>query len=148
MRVFERPARRLQVKEYIKEEKLDGIGLLETIKESLTIGILQTGYHSVHASSQDKEHDVHPRAATCPAALDPVSLPRWAPTLPRTPQLQTSPPCRGGLQRHHVSHSPGPCLPNEEGSDAAACPMTLDLTSQPRRAPALPHVPQLRTPPP
>jgi hypothetical protein len=87
MRVFERPARRLQVKEYIKEEKLDGIGLLETIKESLTIGTLQTGYHSVHASSQDKEHDVHPRAVTCPAALDPVSLPRWAPTLPRTLQL-------------------------------------------------------------
>jgi hypothetical protein len=32
MRGFERPARRTQVKEYIREEKLDGIGLPETIR--------------------------------------------------------------------------------------------------------------------
>jgi hypothetical protein len=48
---------------------------------------------------------------------------------PRIPQLRTSPPCRGGLQRCHVSHGSGLCL--------------LE-----RRAPALPRVPQLRTSPP
>jgi hypothetical protein len=36
MRDFERPARRTQVKEYMKKENLDGIGLLETIRESFT----------------------------------------------------------------------------------------------------------------
>jgi hypothetical protein len=36
MRGFQRPARRAQVKDYIKDEKLDSIGLLETIRESFT----------------------------------------------------------------------------------------------------------------
>jgi hypothetical protein len=36
MRGLGRPARIIQVKEFTKEEKLDGIGLLETIKRSFT----------------------------------------------------------------------------------------------------------------
>jgi hypothetical protein len=39
------------------------------------------------ASSQDKEQDVLPRAIMCPAALDPTSLMRRAPALPRAQQL-------------------------------------------------------------
>jgi hypothetical protein len=35
------------------------------------------------------------------------------------------PPCRGGLRRHHVSDSSGPCLSTEESSDAATCPVAL-----------------------
>jgi hypothetical protein len=48
-----------------------------------SVGILQTGYPRIQASSQDKEHGVHPCATTCPTALDPTSLPRWALALPR-----------------------------------------------------------------
>jgi hypothetical protein len=36
MRGFGRPTRRTQVKKYMKKENLDGIGLLETIRESFT----------------------------------------------------------------------------------------------------------------
>jgi hypothetical protein len=36
MRGFGRPARRTQVKEYMRGESLDDIGLLETIRESFT----------------------------------------------------------------------------------------------------------------
>jgi hypothetical protein len=88
---------------------------------------------------------MHPHAATSHAAPDPVSLPRWAPALPHTPQLQISPPCRNGLRCRQVSHGPGPCLPTEEGSDTVACPMVPDLASLPRRAPVLPRVPRLWT---
>jgi hypothetical protein len=63
-------------------------------------------------------------AATCPAASDPASLFRWAPTLPRAPRLRTSLPRKGGLRRCHVPHGFGLCLP--EG-----------------RAPVPPRVPQL-----
>jgi hypothetical protein len=51
-----------------------------------------------------------PCATTCPAALDLTSLPR-------------------GLQRCHVSHSPGPHLPTKVGSSAAMHPVAPDLTS-------------------
>jgi hypothetical protein len=34
------------------------------------VGILQTGYLCIQASSQDKEQDMHPRAATYPVAPD------------------------------------------------------------------------------
>jgi hypothetical protein len=44
-------------------------------------------------------------AATCPVALDPVSLLGRAPGLPRVPRHRTLPPCSGGLRRCHVSCS-------------------------------------------
>jgi hypothetical protein len=46
-----------------------------------------------------------------------------------------------------VSYGSGPRLSTEVGSNAATCPMTLDLTSQLRWAPALPHVLWLQTSP-
>jgi hypothetical protein len=105
------------------------------------VGTLQTGYPRIQASSQDKEQGVHPRAAICFAAPDLT-------------------PCRRDLRRCRVSCSSEPRLPTEAGSDDATCPTAPDLTSlprwapvsglssQPRRAPALPRVPRLRTPPP
>jgi hypothetical protein len=72
---------------------------------------------------------VHPHTATQAVVLDHTSLQRWAPEPPRVPRPRTSPPCRGGLRRCHVSHGSRLCLPE-------------------RRAPTLPRVPQLRTSPP
>jgi hypothetical protein len=65
---------------------------------------------------------VHPCTATCPVAPNSASLPRRAPVLPRVPRLRTPPPCSGGLQCYHVSHSSGPRLPTEAASGAATCP--------------------------
>jgi hypothetical protein len=42
--------------------------------------------------------------------------------LPRVPQPQTSPPCRGGLRHRHVSHGPRPHLLAEVSSGAATYP--------------------------
>jgi hypothetical protein len=69
-----------------------------------TIGTLQTRYLRVQDSRQDKEHGVHPRAATCPTAPDPTSMLRWAPVPPRAPRLWTSLPRKGGLRHCHVPH--------------------------------------------
>jgi hypothetical protein len=82
---------------------------------------------------------MHPLTAMCSSAPDLTSLPRWAPALPRVPQLPTSPPCRGGLRRCHVFLSSGPRLPAEVGSGAATWPWP-HLPE--RRAPVLPHAPQ------
>jgi hypothetical protein len=49
--------------------------------------------------------------------------------------------------RYHVSRSSGPCLPALEGSGATMCFVAPDLASLLRRAPVLPRVPWLRTPP-
>jgi hypothetical protein len=50
--------------------------------------------------------------------------------------------------RCHISCSFRPHLPAEVGSDATTCPMALDIASLLRWAPALSHVPRLRTLPP
>jgi hypothetical protein len=87
-------------------------------------------------------------AATCRTALDPVSLLGRAPVLSRVARLRTPPPCSVGLQCCHVPHGFGPRLPAREGSSAATCHMTSDLTTLLGRAPILPRVTRLRTPPP
>jgi hypothetical protein len=107
-------------------------------------------------------------------APDLASQLRWAPALLRVLWLQTSPPSWGGLRRCHVSNGSGPrllwlwtsplgwgglqrCqmfygsgsrLSAKVGSDAATCPMPLDLTSQLRWTPTLPYVIWLQTSPP
>jgi hypothetical protein len=81
-------------------------------------------------------HDTGPRlltregsgAAMCPTASDPASLLGRTPTLPRVPWHRILPPCSGGLRRCHVSHSTGPRLPTQEGSDATTCPAALWAT--------------------
>jgi hypothetical protein len=47
-----------------------------------------------------------------------------------------------------VPYSTGPCLPTDVWSGASTCPVDLDPTSLIGRAPALPRVLWLRTPPP
>jgi hypothetical protein len=79
-------------------------------------------------------------AAMCPMASNPASLSRWVPVLPCALWLWTPSPCRGGLRCCHVSSGSGPHLPIEVGSDAAACPIAMDLASRPRRVPVLSHV--------
>jgi hypothetical protein len=81
-------------------------------------------------------------------ASNPAFLLGWASVLSRVPLLRTPPPCRGAVRRCHVLRSSQPHLPTWEGSSAAICPAALDLISIHGRAPALPRVPQLRTPPP
>jgi hypothetical protein len=48
----------------------------------------------------------------------------------------------------HMPCGSGPCLPTKAGSNATTCPSAPDPASLLRRAPALPRVPQLWTPPP
>jgi hypothetical protein len=86
---------------------------------------------------------VLPYTVTCHIVLDLPSLLRRASVLPRIPQLQTSSFCREGLRCCHVSSGIGPRLPIEEGSDAATCPVALDLVSPLRRAPVLSCVQRL-----
>jgi hypothetical protein len=88
---------------------------------------------------------VLPCIVTCLAAPDPASLSRQALALPRTPRLQTPPPCSGGFQSCHVSHGSKPRLPAREGSDAATCLTAPDPVSLLERAPVLLHVTWLRT---
>jgi hypothetical protein len=65
-------------------------------------------------------------ASTCLVALDPASLLRRAPALPRTPWLWTLPPCSGGLRHHHVPRGFKLCLLAREGSNVATCPVDLN----------------------
>jgi hypothetical protein len=88
--------------------------------------------------------EVGSSATTCPMALDLTSRLRWALALPCVLWLWTSPPAWGGLGRYHVPYGSEPHLPAEAGSNAAKCPMALDLASRLRWAPALPHIPRLR----
>jgi hypothetical protein len=67
---------------------------------------------------------------------------------PRVLQPRTSLSYRGGLRCSHVSRGPGPRLLSKLSSGAATCSSAPDLTSLPRWAPTLPHVPWLRTLPP
>jgi hypothetical protein len=66
-------------------------------------------------------------AATCSSAPDLASLPRWAPALPRVPEIWALPP-------------------REESSGDATCSSALDLVSLSRWAPALPCDPDLASP--
>jgi hypothetical protein len=75
--------------------------------------------------------------ATCPVAPNPASLLTRAPTLPRIPRHQTSPPYSGGLWHCHVSYGNESCLPAWEGSSVATCPTTPDPASLLGRAPTL-----------
>jgi hypothetical protein len=87
-------------------------------------------------------------AAMCLVALDPVSLLRRAPALPRIPCLQILPHCSEGLRHCHVSHGSRSCLPAREGSDAATCPTAPDHASLIGMALALARVPRLWIRPP
>jgi hypothetical protein len=91
---------------------------------------------------------VRPRTVTCPAAPDPASLLRRALALPRVSRFRTPPPCSGGLWCCHVSHGFRPRLPAREGSCAATCHTVPDPAFLLGRAPVLPCVTWLRTPPP
>jgi hypothetical protein len=101
-----------------------------------------------------------------PVAQDPASQLGRAPALPCAPRHRILPSCSGGLRRCQVSHGTGsrlptlegsgaamcptggPCLTAREGSIATTCPTALDLASLLAWAPALPHVPRHRIPPP
>jgi hypothetical protein len=87
-------------------------------------------------------------AVTCCTTPDPTSLLGRAPVLSRVARLRTPPPCSVGLQCYHVPHGFGPRLPARKGSSATTCHMTSDLTTLLWRAPILPRVTRLRTPPP
>jgi hypothetical protein len=87
-------------------------------------------------------------AVTCCTTPDPTSLLGRAPVLSRVARLRTPPPCSVGLQCCHVPHGFRPRLPARKGSSATTCHMTSDLTTLLGRAPILPRVTRLRTPPP
>jgi hypothetical protein len=91
---------------------------------------------------------MHPHTVTCSAALDPASLSRRAPALSCAPRLWTPPPAQEGSGVATCHTVPDPRLPDREGSSAATCHMTPDPASRLERAPVLPRVIQLRTPPP
>jgi hypothetical protein len=79
-----------------------------------TSPLYQGGLWHCHVSRSPRPHpqtEVGSCATTCPAAPDLSPLPRWALALPRVREPWTSPPCRGGLRRFHVSHSSGLYLP-------------------------------------
>jgi hypothetical protein len=82
----------------------------------------------------------------------PGSLQLLVPCGPGTPayKLQRTATQRAGhaFVHRHIACSAGSHLPAREGSDAAMCPVASDPASQLGRAPALPHVPHLRTLPP
>jgi hypothetical protein len=82
--------------------------------------------------------------ATSPVALDLASLPRWAPARPHIPWPRTSSPCRGGLQRCHMSCGPRSHILADVRSDTSTCPLALNLTFLPMWALDLPHVLWLR----
>jgi hypothetical protein len=86
-------------------------------------------YHVSYGPGPPLLIEVGSSAATCPTAPDLTYLPRWAPTLSRVPRSRTSPPCRGGLQRCHVSYGPGPRFLAEVSSGAATCPVAPDPAS-------------------
>jgi hypothetical protein len=86
---------------------------------------LKIGYPFIQALSQT-------RSMTCIHA-PPHKLYIW-----------TTPPCRGGLQRHHVSHDPVLRLLVEVSSATPTCPSAPVLASLTRWAPVLTCVPWLR----
>jgi hypothetical protein len=65
--------------------------------------------------------EVDSGATTRLMALNPTSMLRRAPVLSCVSQLQTSPPCRGGLRCYHASYGSGPRLPVGECSSTAMC---------------------------
>jgi hypothetical protein len=94
----------------------------DVLMQIKSVSTLQTGYHCVQASSQDKEQGVHLCAATCPTAPDLASLLRRAPTLPCVPWLWAPPPWRGGLRLCLMFHGSRLHLLIEVGSGATTSP--------------------------
>jgi hypothetical protein len=102
------------------------LAVLPLLVYVLCVGTLQTGYFRVHTSRQDKKQDMHPRAVTCPTALDLHS-------------------CQGGQRRCHVPYSSEPRFSAEVGSDDATCLVASDHASRLRWALILPRVLRLWT---
>jgi hypothetical protein len=75
----------------IRQERVEASNSCARILIFGSVGILQTGYSCVQASSQDKGQGVHPHVATRPVAPDLVQPQWWAPMLPRVAQLRTLP---------------------------------------------------------
>jgi hypothetical protein len=93
------------------------------------VSTLQTGYHHIPASSQEKGQGVRLRTAMCPTALNPASL-------------------EGGPRSCHTSRGFGPRLPTREGSGAVMRHVAPEPLSLLARAPLLPRFLRLRTQPP
>jgi hypothetical protein len=68
--------------------------------------------------------------------------------LPRVSRFRIRSPCSVGLQCCQVFRDSRSCLPAQEGSGAATCPVAPDPASLLRRAPTLPRVLRHRPPPP
>jgi hypothetical protein len=80
------------------------------------------------------------RATMCPMTMDLISLLRRAPGTPCVPQLQTPPPCTGGLRGYHVSHYPWETNKEVFGYNGQATRLTcyrgvLTQTEAPARCP-------------
>jgi hypothetical protein len=98
--------------------------------------------HVPYSSRPYLATEVGSGTATCPKAPDLSSRLRWYPALLCVQRLWTSPPCRDGLRRCHVSNGSAPHLSTEVGSNTATCPMAPDPTSQSGRVPMLPRIPR------
>jgi hypothetical protein len=70
-----------------------GFATSHEVGPGASVDTLKTRYPRIHALSQDKLQDMHPRTATQAVASDHTSLQRWAPEPPRVLQPRTSPPC-------------------------------------------------------
>jgi hypothetical protein len=68
-----------------------------------TVHTLQTGYHRVQASCQDKGQDMRPHAATCPAAPEPAYLLMEGFGATTCPRISDPPLHLGGLRHCHMS---------------------------------------------
>jgi hypothetical protein len=78
------------------------------------------------------------RSGTCTYKLQvKISSRTCIHVLPRALRLWISPPCQGGLWCCHVFYGSRPRFPIEVDSCAATCPVTLNLASRLRWAPAL-----------
>jgi hypothetical protein len=112
------------------------------------VSTLQIGYPHEQALSQDKESDVHPRAATYPAVPDPTSLLRWALGLSCVQWLQIPPPCVRRALAPPCAQWLWTLAPAREGSSVVTCVMTPDPATPLERALTLPHVLWLQALPP
>jgi hypothetical protein len=84
----------------------------------------KTYYHMSYSSESLLPARQGSGVATCPVTLNPASLLRRAPVLPRALWLRTTPPCLGELQRSHVSR----------GSQQATSLRNNERSSWPRHA--------------
>jgi hypothetical protein len=103
----------------------DRVSPYRSFKSRQGSGRASMRYHVPYSFGPHLPAEVVSDAVTCPAALNLSSLPMWAPTPSRVPRPRTSPLCRGGLQRFHMS-------------------LSFGSRFLPRWAPTLPHVLWLR----